>query len=92
MSDTAYSYKHEHFCQDDVVRAFVSLSAFAGEWVQMGNAVGLRSADTELDSIATMFDVDRHDPYKAVLHNFPVQLEATPDPATFCSVCLRWFS
>lgn len=33
----------------------------------------------------------RIDPDMVAEHGFPVQLESTPTPKSFCSVCLQWF-
>lgn len=56
MSEHAYQWGHEHFCEPDVV---------------------------------ALNDADRD---RAVTLGFPVQLETELIPATFCSVCLKWWA
>ncbi|QWY81375.1 hypothetical protein SEA_RIZWANA_78 [Arthrobacter phage Rizwana] len=33
----------------------------------------------------------REEPEMVADHGFPVQLDTTPTPKSFCSVCLKWF-
>jgi hypothetical protein len=56
VSEHAYQWGHEHFCEPDVV---------------------------------ALNDADRD---RAVTLGYPVQLEAELIPATFCSVCLKWWT
>lgn len=56
MSDSAYQWGDEHFCEPDVVK--------------------LNEQDRDL----------------AARIGYPVQLDAPPEPPTFCSYCLMWWS
>ena len=86
MSEPAYEWGHEHFCETDVVPTITS----TGRWSFWPMPISI--GEDGLDALAGAVKLDRTDQDAARELEFPIRLDHLPDPPTFCSGCLRWFN
>jgi len=83
----AYRWNHELFCEDDIVPVLTQSFPWSA-WIIAGNQASMDDAETELDTIAHMFGIDREAPRDVIEKNFPQYVGHHPG---YCFVCHRWF-
>jgi hypothetical protein len=86
VSNPAYEIGHEHFCEHDVVATMTNMKPWS-VW-----PMPVASGESGLAALAGELQLDRDDRGALLDRSFPVRLDTPPEPATFCSACLKWFT
>jgi hypothetical protein len=91
VTHTAYQWHGDLFCERDIVSKLTDDAPWSA-WIDDEHVPGDLPAEDELDEIADKFGIDRDDEIDCARRNFPVRLATLPDPPSFCSECLSWFT
>ena len=78
------------YCNEDIVDVLTGREPWS-EWLRLDTGRGYLSPEQELDSMANLFGIDRHDPIACHVNRFPHQITHT-EHLSFYSVCLMWFN
>lgn len=87
-----YEWNGDYWCEADIVYRLTDSEPYSA-WVDAGHPPGTDDTETELNSIARRFRVNRNSASSLRRHNFPVLLPEPPaDPHAVCAACLRFFT
>jgi len=87
-----YEWNGDYWCEDDIVFRLTDYEPYSA-WVDAGHPPGTDDTETELNSIARRFRVNRNSASSVRRHNFPVLLAEPPtDPNAFCAACFKFFT
>lgn len=85
-----YEYRDNYYCGDCVVSVLTDDERYTA-WANL-HEVQMEDPEGDLDSIAHDYGINRADPEDIRVNNFPVLLDAEPEPPSMCAECLHWFS
>lgn len=93
MTHIPYQWRDDLYCEEDIVDALTRQNPWS-EWLDdEDNQPGAEDAEEQLDDIADLLGIDREDSDERLIEqDFPVRLNSTPEPPSFCTDCLRFFS
>lgn len=91
MSHPAYQWRDMLYCDKHIVPTLVTVAPYDA-WPDAKRQPGDLDTEDELDELAQENGINRSKALECVARDFPVRLSHTPEPPSFCCVCLSWFS